>query len=135
MNKWRKPVNQSDIECYRQALEAARAELMGRDYSAGSFAIERSPDPMEELVFASNRDMALEMLDRRAMLLRQVAKALERVRTGEYGVCRECREPISEKRLAALPWAALCLRCQEAADTANGAGAEARVNVGLWNAA
>jgi RNA polymerase-binding transcription factor DksA len=28
-------------------------------------------------------------------------------------------EPISHKRLAAVPWAALCIRCQEQADRGN----------------
>jgi DnaK suppressor protein len=34
----------------------------------------------------------------------------------EFGVCLECGEPIPAKRLMALPWAALCLQCQEIAD-------------------
>ena len=32
---------------------------------------------------------------------------------GEYGICQQCLEPIAEKRLAAVPWAARCMRCEE----------------------
>jgi DnaK suppressor protein len=46
-------------------------------------------------------------------LLRDVEEALGRVQDGTYGVCQECEEPISAKRLQALPWAKFCVRCQE----------------------
>lgn len=39
--------------------------------------------------------------------------ALERINRGKYGICEECDEPISEKRLKAVPWTRLCLHCQE----------------------
>jgi DnaK suppressor protein len=46
-------------------------------------------------------------------LLREVEEALTRVKEGTYGICAECEEPISPKRLQALPWAKFCVRCQE----------------------
>ena len=46
-------------------------------------------------------------------LLREVEEALRRVQDGTYGICQECEEPISPKRLQALPWAKFCVRCQE----------------------
>lgn len=45
--------------------------------------------------------------------LREVDQALERIDKGEYGVCEECGDPISIKRLNAVPWARRCLECQE----------------------
>ena len=32
---------------------------------------------------------------------------------GHYGVCMECEEPISTKRLDAVPWAKYCVTCQD----------------------
>jgi DnaK suppressor protein len=46
-------------------------------------------------------------------LLREVEEALTRIQEGAYGICQECEEPISPKRLQALPWAKFCVRCQE----------------------
>ena len=46
-------------------------------------------------------------------LLREVEEALVRVKEGTYGICQECEEPISPKRLQALPWAKFSVRCQE----------------------
>jgi len=45
--------------------------------------------------------------------LRQVQEALDRMDAGEYGSCLACEEPISAKRLQAIPWASYCVACQE----------------------
>ena len=45
--------------------------------------------------------------------LRLVEEALDRLDTGDYGMCLGCDEPIAEKRLRALPWARYCVACQE----------------------
>jgi DnaK suppressor protein len=118
-------VNQRNIARYRRALEAARAQLNACDHNAGSLAMERTSDSTEEWAMANERDLALDRLERRVFLLHQVENALGRIAVGEYGACVGCREPISEKRLVALPWAALCLTCQEAADNRNEPRAEA----------
>jgi DnaK suppressor protein len=118
-------MSQRNIARYRRTLEAARAQLMACDHKAGSFDMERTSDPTEEWDIANERDLVLDRLWRRAVLLRQIEGALERVAKGEYGACVGCQEPISEKRLVALPWSALCLNCQEAADNWNETRAEA----------
>jgi len=46
--------------------------------------------------------------------LRHIEDALSRIQKGEYGVCIECGEPISERRLESFPYAARCIICQEA---------------------
>ena len=38
---------------------------------------------------------------------------LKRIDEGTYGRCAHCGEPIGPKRLEALPWAKLCIDCQE----------------------
>lgn len=45
--------------------------------------------------------------------LRQVADALERMRTGDYGLCIDCGTDIGLQRLQALPSAERCMPCQE----------------------
>jgi DnaK suppressor protein len=45
--------------------------------------------------------------------LRLIEEALDRLESGDYGVCLACEEPIAEKRLRALPWARYCVHCQE----------------------
>src|ERR1700748_1076779 len=45
--------------------------------------------------------------------LREINDALHRIDTDQYGICLECEEPISAKRLHAVPWAKYCVPCQE----------------------
>ena len=46
--------------------------------------------------------------------LRLVEEALDRIRSGDFGVCLACAQPIPPIRLLALPWARYCVPCQEA---------------------
>jgi DnaK suppressor protein len=46
-------------------------------------------------------------------LLVQVKEALARFERGTYGICQQCRQEIDPARLEALPYANLCLRCQQ----------------------
>ena len=55
--------------------------------------------------------LSLSNLDRQQ--LQQVEGALKRLHTKDYGFCASCDEEISKKRLAAAPWADLCISCQE----------------------
>jgi DnaK suppressor protein len=71
---------------------------------------------MDEIQFAAERDLAIRNVDRDSSLLSQVTAALRRISEGTFGACVDCDSAISPKRLAALPWAPRCIRCQQAAD-------------------
>jgi DnaK suppressor protein len=60
----------------------------------------------EEWIFLNRNTLEIK-------LLREVEAAVRRIEQGTYGVCHECEEPISAKRLDALPWAKYCVKCQE----------------------
>src|SRR5580693_5943786 len=45
--------------------------------------------------------------------LRLVEEALDRLQSGDFGVCLSCEQTIPSKRLLALPWARYCVPCQE----------------------
>jgi DnaK suppressor protein len=97
-------------------LERIQAELILVIQKRDGIAIEPSADQMDEIQYASERDLAIQHVDRESALLREVKAALQRVRDGGFGDCAECGSAISPKRLAAVPWAALCLLCQDRAD-------------------
>ena len=109
-------MNTAEIATYRQMLESKRLELIASHHNPEAILIEKVPDSMDELVLASQRDIAIDALNRRTELLSQVYEALLRLDDGSYGLCRECGTEIAERRLNALPWAALCLTCQEISD-------------------
>jgi DnaK suppressor protein len=97
-------------------LEAKRAELLSSHHDTEGIAIQRVSDSTDEVSLEVERSMAVDSLDRKTALLRQVTEALERIAGGKYGICLACQEAISPKRLAALPWAALCFECQQATE-------------------
>lgn len=47
---------------------------------------------------------------------KMIMNALEMIQEGTYGLCADCHEPISSKRLGSYPNAARCLVCQETAE-------------------
>jgi DnaK suppressor protein len=79
-------------------------------------AIEQYADQLDELQQASQRDLAISNLNRESQQLREVRAALRRITEGSFGVCEQCGEDIHSKRLAAIPWTALCIECQEMLD-------------------
>jgi hypothetical protein len=67
-----------------------------------------------ELALFCRRHLAMNRRDWTSFLIRRVSEALERVDNGSYGFCLQCGQPISARRVTALPWVELCTGCQEA---------------------
>jgi DnaK suppressor protein len=101
---------------FQEILERKQAELGRVLRKRDDIAIEKSADQMDEIQYATERDLAIRSVDRDSTLLRAVKAALGRIHDGSYGTCIACESPISPRRLAAVPWAPRCIRCQEAAD-------------------
>jgi DnaK suppressor protein len=120
----RKIMNRTEIEKYKAVLLAKQAELSGGLRNRDEILIEKTPDALDEVQLAGERELAIRNLDREASLLRNVRAALFRINDGSYGICLHCEEEIKPKRLEAVPWAAFCIRCQEAADRHEFAAAE-----------
>ena len=95
-------------------LESRIAELQRGIQKLDDIAVEQNPDQADESQSASDRELAISNIDRNSKELRNARSALRRIREGTFGVCEECDEDIHPKRLAAIPWASLCIVCQEA---------------------
>ena len=111
-------------------LEAKEAELIRVLRRRDDIVIEKSADQMDEIQYASERDLAIRNGDRESSLLREVKAALGRIRDGAFGACSECESPISSKRLAAVAWASRCIGCQDAADRNGGKEADGGETLG-----
>ncbi len=106
----------TNLETVRQLLESRLKEVTQTEGSRESIRIQQVADPVDMTLQAAEREMAMQSLDRRAGLVRQIRSAIQRIEDGTYGTCGECGEEIAPKRLRAIPWAELCIQCQEAAD-------------------
>jgi DnaK suppressor protein len=105
-------------ECTTKLL-AKRFELRSRHVRREDIAIEKNAETLDEIQQSADRVLALDSMTRNWELSSLIAEALARIENQTYGVCAECDEKISEKRIAALPWAKYCIRCQEAVDRAS----------------
>jgi DnaK suppressor protein len=109
-------IKKSELDRFRKTLTTIQAELSDGHYKREALAIETSADELDRIQHAQERDFAVGVLSRGSVRLREVRAALERIERGSFGICVNCVEDIGAKRLAAVPWAALCIVCQEAAD-------------------
>ena len=105
------------LATYRNMLEK-KAEEVRRSMSAQKAAqvVARLDVPSDEGDLSQQHHEEWIFLNRNTIdikLLREISDALLRIEHGNYAVCMECEEPISVKRLEAVPWARYCVRCQE----------------------
>ena len=59
------------------------------------------------------REFTLGLASSEQQSLNAIDQALRKIDDGGYGICEECSKPIPLKRLAAMPYARLCIKCQE----------------------
>jgi DnaK suppressor protein len=109
-------MTKSELEKFKTALEKKQEEISANLRNREDIAIEKTPDAIDEVQLAGERELAIRNLDRESSLLRNVKGALARIADGSYGTCMHCEEDISLKRLNAVPWAGFCIKCQEAVD-------------------
>ena len=105
-----------ELDEFRNTLKTRQAELGAGLRRREALAIETSADELDQIQHAQERDFAMGALDRESVRLREIRAALGRIDRGSFGICLNCEEEIGAKRLAAVPWTALCIACQEAAE-------------------
>jgi len=110
-------MTKTELNGFRKALMSKQADLKNSIRGRDALVIDTSADELDRIQHGQERDFAMGNLARESKLLRQVEDALGRVDHATFGICAECEEDISSKRLAAVPWTDLCIRCQEASDS------------------
>ena len=106
----------SELNKFQIILTTKEADLTQRMRKREDIAIERTADALDEVRLAVERELTTRSLEMESTLLRNVRGALDRCASGTYGVCLECEEEITPKRLNAIPWATFCIACQAQAD-------------------
>ena len=111
----------ADVENKYQGIEAALQRKLSEFASSTdqkeSMRIEPVADPLDQIISSADRELAITRLEGDTKLILDIRSALVKLRDGEYGICEECEEPIPDKRLQALPWARLCIQCQQKAES------------------
>ncbi len=102
------------LEARRSELLALiREELLRSDQEHYRDLAGQVHDSAEESVADLLSDLDLAVIDHHLAELREVEAALQRMRSGTYGICVDCEKPIGHARLASYPWARRCATCQQ----------------------
>ena len=63
-----------------------------------------------------DREFSMGIVSSERKQLAELNDALKRIEDGSYGICQDCKDPIPQARLKAVPFARLCVKCQEKRD-------------------
>jgi len=102
------------LDLKAEILAAGDVELEPGRHDASAVGSDEDAQPLAEMsqAIASSRNR------NRSGVLAKVVAALARLDADpeSYGLCTECDEPIPAKRLELMPYAELCVDCQQAND-------------------
>jgi DnaK suppressor protein len=73
-------------------------------------------DVVDKAESSYTKEFLLSLSDTEREQLMLIDEALRRLEKGSFGLCQLCGQPISRKRLDALPWTPYCINCQEKAE-------------------
>ncbi len=106
-----------ELKKFKELLEEKRQDILDRAKQTLSQDMTLDPDDLpDEMDLASSeylQSFTFRLRGREKVFLDKIQKALDRIDDGTFGVCDECGELISPKRLEARPETTLCIRCKE----------------------
>ncbi len=119
-------MKKKDVDYFKDFLNNRLEELLSHaddTVSGMTQPKENFPDPTDRASLESERNFMLRIRDRENKLIKKIRNALDRIENGTFGVCEECGENISIKRLKARPVTTQCIDCktkEEASEKALG---------------
>jgi len=112
-----KPFTKRDIDKFRKLLEAKRKAVLvnAQKTLTTNMVLDPSdlPDEMDLAASESLQSFEFRLRGREKAHLGKLNLALRKIDEGTFGICIECEEPITKKRLEARPETQLCIRCKE----------------------
>jgi DnaK suppressor protein len=111
-----------DVERFRTLLEEERRRVVDAiEYlhkeNPGSIEDETQDQTVDQHLAETatatvDREIDYTLEENSEHVLAYIDAALKRIESGTYGRCVNCDKDIGEERLAALPWATLCIDCR-----------------------
>ncbi len=110
-------MSKEELQEFQKQLTEKRDEIVRRAQQTLEQDMTLDADDLpDEMDLASSEYLqafTFRLRGREKNLLDKIQRALERIDAGTFGICEECDEPISVKRLQARPETTLCIRCKE----------------------
>ncbi len=110
-------MNKAQLKKFKTLLEEKREEILRKARQTldedMTFDADDLPDEMDLASSEYLQSFTFRLRGREKTFLDKISKALKKIDAGTFGVCEECEEEISVKRLEARPETTLCIRCKE----------------------
>jgi DnaK suppressor protein len=110
-------LKKKDLKRFREVLLGKKAEILKNAKRTLSEDMTLDSDDLpDEMDLASSeylQSFTFRLRGREKTFLKKIDHAIAKIDEGKFGICEECEEPISAKRLEARPETTLCIRCKE----------------------
>ena len=118
-------MNKKDLKFFKELLLKKKLDLIkGIDHIASDALKTSQRDAAGDLSAYSlhmadmatdnyDREFSLSLADNEQKILNRINEALEKIEDNKFGLCELCEKVISKVRLKAVPYAELCVPCQE----------------------
>lgn len=100
------------IERREAIVREAKAEIAKYMSGENRQLVDTALDEGDWAVVDISEDINLMRLSAHRKALHDIDEVLRKIKEGTYGICEECGEEISEKRLSVIPTASFCISCQ-----------------------
>jgi DnaK suppressor protein len=114
-------MNAKNIKATRRRLSVEYEELIKSikrsRLTVNEIKVENIRDEGDLASISHDRDLLCNLHETDYARLRSIEEAIKAIDRGQYGECVRCGDDINEKRLVAVPWATMCIRCQEHRET------------------
>jgi DnaK suppressor protein len=95
-------INHISSDTLKQSQKEASGDISGYSYHMADVATDNY-----------DREFSLGLAGNERDILYEIDAALQKIKDGTFGLCEECERLISKTRLKVVPYAKLCIKCQE----------------------
>lgn len=110
-------LSKSELDRFQKILVEKRELLVANAQSTlhEDMALDANdlPDEMDLASSEYLQSFQFRLRGREKHFIEKIDKALAKIEQGDFGMCDECGEEISQKRLEARPETTLCIKCKE----------------------
>jgi DnaK suppressor protein len=111
------PLKKKELKRFIEILEEKREEILRNAKKTlnedMTLDVDDLPDEMDLASSEYLQSFQFRLRGREKTFLKKIDVALKKIEEGTFGICEQCEEPISMKRLEARPETTLCIRCKE----------------------
>ncbi len=110
-------MDQKKLKLFRERLLLKKQEILEAYRKNKSYGMEADGEATQDVADKAANSYTKEFLfslsNTEREQLQMLDEALARIEGRRYGFCASCEEEMNQKRLEAVPWARLCIACQE----------------------